>query len=83
MQLPCNIKGKNHLDRLVEMYLDGLIDKDEMETKRKQLTDRRDEIVKDIENYNEADDNFSKRLISILELASRAGDTFKGSTWYC
>ena len=51
-----------------------------MELKRQELTARRDEIVKDIANHNEADDSFAKRLISIVELASKAGETFKGST---
>lgn len=62
------------------MYLNELISKDEIEIKRKELSARRDEIVKDIANHNEVDDAFAKRLIVILELASKVGDTFKGST---
>jgi hypothetical protein len=33
-----------------------------------------------IENHNKADDNFSKTLIALVELASGALNAFKGST---
>ncbi len=50
------------------------------EEKRKELVDRRQEIIKTIESHNEADNNVTITLIHLVKLASRAGKTFKGST---
>ncbi len=36
--------------------------------------------MREIKQHNNADDNFSERLISLVELASSASETFQGST---
>ncbi len=36
--------------------------------------------MREIENHNYADDKFSECLVNLVELASRALETFKGST---
>jgi hypothetical protein len=36
--------------------------------------------MRGIENHNKADDNFSKTLIALVELASGALEAFKSST---
>jgi hypothetical protein len=62
------------------LFLDRDFSKDEYEIKRKELIEKRQEIVKTIEHYNEADNDAANTLIRLIELASRAGETFKGST---
>ena len=62
------------------MFLDGELDKKIYEYKRKEFAEKRKDIVQEIENHNNADNDFSKCLITLLDLASRAGKTFKGST---
>ena len=48
--------------------------------KRQQLITKLGCIVKEITNHDNADDKFSDQLITIVELASGALETFKGST---
>ena len=73
-------KIQARMDKLTDLFLDSDFDKETYERKRKEFEIRRKEIVQEIENHNEADDKFVKCLISLLELASSAGKTFKGST---
>jgi hypothetical protein len=68
------------MDKLTDLFLDGDIDKKTHEEKRKQLAKKREEIMRGIENHNKADDNFSKTLIALVELASGALEAFKSST---
>ena len=67
------------MDRLTDLFLDSDLAKDAYEEKRQQLIQKRDDIVKEIENHNNADDKFSEQLITVVELASGALETFKGS----
>ncbi len=73
-------KIQTRLNRLTDLFLDGDFDKEEYEAKRKELVEKRQDIVKTIESHNNADNNVTKTLIGLVELASRAGKTFKGST---
>ncbi len=75
-----NTKLKNRMDRLTDLFLDGDLEKELYEEKRKNFTERRDEIAREIENLNNCDDDFHNILIRLLELASSAGKLFKGST---
>ena len=72
-------KIQSRMDRLTDLFLDGEFDEKEYKEKRKSLEQKRDDIVKEIESNNRADNNFSECLISTLKLASRASETFKGS----
>ena len=72
-------KIKTRMDRLTDLFLDGMFDEKTYKEKRDSLEQKRKEIVAEIESNDNADDNFSKGLISMLQLASKAGDTFKGS----
>ncbi|CAG7825169.1 unnamed protein product, partial [Allacma fusca] len=67
------------MDRLTNLFLDGDIDKKTHEEKREEFTKRREELMRELENHNGADDSFAKTLISSAELASRAAATFKSS----
>ena len=67
------------MDRLTDLFLDGEFDENEYKEKRKSLEQKRDDIVKEIESNNRADNNFAETLVSTLKLASGAGKAFKGS----
>ena len=73
-------KMKNRLDRLTDLFLDGDLTKEAYEEKRQQLLQKREDIVKEIENYNNADSNHYETLVRVVELASGALETFRGST---
>jgi len=74
-----NTKITNRMNRLMDLYMDGDISKAEHEEKRQELTRKRDETIKEIELLNNADNNFNEKLVTLMELASRAYETFKGS----
>lgn len=73
-------KIKNRMDRLTDIFLDGDIDKDTHEDKRKQLVKRRSEILAEIKQHNNCDNNYQDTLIRTVHIASNAGKTFRGST---
>lgn len=51
-------KMKTRMDKLTDLFLDGDLAKEIYEEKRQQLIQKRDDIVKEIENHNNADDKF-------------------------
>ena len=73
-------KIKNRMDRLTDIFLDGDIDKNTYEEKRKKYIERRQEITEEIEKMNYDNVEHQDHLIRCLELGSNAGKTFKGST---
>jgi len=73
-------KIKTRMDKLTDIFLDGDISKEVHEEKREQLITRREEIMQEIEINNRADNNFSKCLIRLVQIASGAFETFKSST---
>ncbi|MDA9163550.1 recombinase family protein [Rickettsiaceae bacterium] len=75
-----HIKIIKRLDRLTDIFLDGEFNEDEYRAKRKQLEQKRDDITKEMEQNNQADNNFAERLVDMVKIASAAGKTFKGST---
>ena len=73
-------KIQNRMDRLTDLFLDGEFDDKEYKQKRKQLEQKRSDIIKEMESNNRADNNFADGLITMLQLASNASKKFKGST---
>ena len=73
-------KLKNRMDKLTDLFLDGDFGEAEYKEKRKSLEQKRDDLLKEIESNNRADNNFSECLVGALKLASGAGKAFKGST---
>lgn len=73
-------KAQNKLDRLTDLFLEGVFDEKEYREKRKQLEEKRTKITQELESNDRADSNFAKGLNTILQLASKAGETFRGST---
>jgi site-specific DNA recombinase len=74
-------KIQTRINKLTDLFLDGDFSKEEYEIKRKELIEKRQEIVKTIEHHNEADNDVANTLIRLIELASRAGETFRGSNF--
>ena len=72
-------KINKRLNRLTDLFLDGEFSENEYKEKRKELEQKRDDLLKEMESNNRADNNFSECLISTLQLASKAGETFRGS----
>lgn len=70
---------KNRLDRLTDLFLDGTLTKQDYEEKRQQLIQKREDLIQEMENHNYADNNFYETLVRVVELASGALETFKGS----
>ena len=68
------------MDKLTDLFLDGDFGEAEYKEKRKSLEQKRDDLLKEIESNNRADNNFSECLVGALKLASGAGEAFKGST---
>ena len=73
-------KIKTRIDKLTDLFLDGDISKKVHEEKRQELVQKRENVMREIKQHNNPDDNFSERLISLVELASSAFETFQGST---
>ena len=72
-------KIQSRLDRLTDLFLDGNFDKKEFKEKRGNLEQKRDDIIKEMESNNRADNNFADTLVSALKMASGAGAAFRGS----
>jgi site-specific DNA recombinase len=72
-------KINKRLNRLTDLFLDGEFGENEYKEKRKELEQKRDDLLKELESNNRADNNFAECLISTLQLASKAGETFRGS----
>ncbi len=72
-------KIKSRMDKLTDLFLDGDINKEAYEEKREDLVKKRENIMEELTKHNNADDNFSDHLISLVELASGAYETFIGS----
>ena len=72
-------KLKNRMDKLTDLFLDGDFGEAEYKVKRKSLEQKRDDLLKEIESNNRADNNFSECLVGALKLASGAGKAFRSS----
>lgn len=67
---------KSKLDKLMDFFLEDKITEEEHDKKRDQLSDRRKQIVMELEEHNNADDKFSENMINVLQLAANAHKTF-------
>ncbi len=72
------IQGK--LDRLMDLRLEGEISKEEFEAKKCRLKDRQYELSQLVLTYDKADDEFTKRMEMILNLAHEAPKIWSSST---
>ena len=72
-------KIETRIGRLMDLFLDGELSKEDHEAKRLELIQKRENTLKEIEAHNKADDSFANMLISLVELASNAYQAFTGS----
>ena len=63
---------KSKLDKLMDFYLEDKLTETEYNEKRTQLIIRRDKLMMEVEEHNNADDNFTDRMIEVLQIAANA-----------
>ena len=66
-------------DRILNLYIDESITKDEYNKKKEELSILKDNIQSQITKLNEADDNFEITVEYLLDVASRSYSLFKSS----
>lgn len=66
-------------DRILNLYIDESITKDEYNKKKEELSVLKDNIQSQITKLNEADDNFEITVEYLLDVASRSYSLFKSS----
>lgn len=72
--------AQTRLDNLMDLLLDGTIDKHDFERKKQALRERQVQIRSCMAAHEEGDDNFKESLITLIQIMSEAGDLFAGST---
>lgn len=71
---------QTRLDGLMDLLLDGTIDRKEFEQKKQSLRDRQADIRARMAAHEEGDDKFKEALITLLQITAKAAETFRGST---
>ena len=71
---------QNRLDKLMDLLLDGVIEKDDFNKKRNSLREKQIDTEEMIKNCRVADDNFKDSLISLISMISNTHQIFIGST---
>ncbi len=70
---------ENKLDSLLNLRISNEITTEEFNAKKQQLKDRQYEITRLLQTYDNADDKFTETFEKLLNLSSRAYETFIGS----
>jgi hypothetical protein len=73
-------KIQNKLDKLLDFLAKGVLTKDEFLAKKEQLKERQYELTDLLATYDRVDDQFSKKLATLINITNNAYETFKGST---
>lgn len=68
------------LDSLMELLMEGVIDRSDFVRKKTSLKERLEEIHLKLKDNENGDDNFKDTLINLVELASKAHELFQSST---
>lgn len=71
---------QNRLDRLVDLLLDGTIDRADFEAQKLRLRQQQIRLENNIENARVGDDAFKETMLNLLEIATRAHDHFQCSS---
>ena len=71
---------QNRLDLLMDLLLDGTIDREDFETQKRRLREQQVDIENHMSANREGDESFKNALISLVSLSSQAHDLFTGST---
>lgn len=70
---------KSKLDKLMDFLLEDKISEKDHDRKRDELTSKRDRIMMELEEHNNADDNFTENMINVLQIAANTHKTFNSS----
>jgi chromosome segregation ATPase len=73
-------KLQNRLDTLMDLLLDGMIEREEFEAKKSKIREDQSDLEQQIANARSGDDAFKDAMLTILSIASEAYDLFKGSS---
>lgn len=68
------------LDALLDLRVDGEIDREDYERRRAGLRTRQEEITALLTAHGRGDDGFGEAMLFLLDLCRSAGDLYKGST---
>ena len=71
---------QTRLDALIDLVADGTLTRDEFLRKKRELKDRQYEVTEMMKVLDQVDDEFSKKVVDLINIASFAYDTYKGST---
>ncbi len=72
-------KTTDRLDKLVNMFIDGEIEKEIYENKKNQLQREKRKLQEQIAAHNKADEHVNEILFELLEIGRNAGEIFKNS----
>ncbi len=67
------------LNKLMDLLLEGVIEKTQYDEKSTSLRNRRDELTNLMNSYHSADDGFRDAVVDMLELAKKAHELFVSS----
>lgn len=70
---------QNRLDRLMDLLLDGTIDRTDFETKKIQIRQQQIKLEQNIENARTGDDGFKETMLNLLNIAANAYEIFQSS----
>ncbi len=73
-------KLKEKLDHLFDMRLDGELEKESFDFKRNEIQLKIERINKKISSHEKANTSFDDIILSLLDIATRAGDVFEKSS---
>lgn len=68
---------KSKLDKLMDFWLEGKITEEEHSDKRQSLIERRDALMQEVAQHNNADDKFSERMQDVVKISGNAYEHFK------
>src|SRR5690606_39112122 len=66
--------------RRMDLLMDGAISRDDFDRRRAQFRDRQIEIENHLAAHRHGDDGFKDAMLFMLNICSKAGDIFAGST---
>lgn len=71
---------QTRLDSMIDLVADGTLTREEFLKKKRDMKDRQHEITQMIKVLDHTDDEFSKKVVDLMNIASYAYETYLGST---
>ena len=70
---------QTRLDKLMDLLLDGTIEREDFETKKAQIRQNQITLENNLKTVRSADDSFKDAFLALLDLAAESHDLFKSS----